>query len=152
MNFKKLTDKAKCPTIHNNYSPALELYCQDSWTLPMDTTTVVPLGIRIDLTPEDTDRLGKQGAFMIDLPHWFFPYGLTSFGTTIFSLDYVNEWTIVLSNQGKQNVSFEKHQVIAMALWFEHGLTHPMFDPLRKEKTLVEGNGTGNEIRDDSRT
>ena len=141
MNFIKLTEKAKLPSIHNKYSPALALYSQDEFTLPIDITTVVPLGISLNLNQENLDRLGKTGAFMIDLPFWLRQYGLTSFGMTVFSLDYDKEWSIVLSNQGKQNISFKKHDIIAMCLWFEHGLNHPMFDELR-----VNGNGSSSEV------
>ena len=139
MNFNKLTEKAKLPTIHNDYSPALALYCQDNFTLPIGITTVVPLGINLDLNEENLERLGKTGAFMVELPFWLRSHGLTSFGFTVFSLDYDKEWSIILSNQGKKDVSFNKHDIIAMCLWFEHGLNHPMFDQLR-----VETNGTDN--------
>ena len=141
MNFIKLNDEAKLPSIYNEYSPALALYCQDDLTLPSEITTVVPLGISLELNEQNLDRLGKQGAFMIELPFWLRQYGLTSFGFTVFSLDYKDEWKIVLSNQGKQNVSFKKHDIIALCLWFEHGLSHPMFDELRINK-----NGSSSEV------
>ena len=147
MNFKRLTENAKLPTIHNDYSPALALYTQDAFTLPIGVTTVVPVGIALKLSLEDTDRLCKVAAFMVDVPFWLRQYGLTSFGTTVFSLDYDGEWNIVLSNQGKQNVTFKKHDIIGMAIWFEHGLSDPMFDHLRTKEIPSQENGTRDDIR-----